>query len=1105
MKFYKEGIQQPIPVHSDSESEYNSVKPFFSSTGSCKGIDRGDSARNGSNSSCDTYRTEENSDREYLSSRTSNSRTSRIPKQDRDRIERYADKVERACKKYGITNQTIEDILSGKRSAERKQKAYQYDREECSHSDCSSDGFREEMLIYLLNEQVKLKAKLRAEKARSPKTTRRDTHVKAFTELKEMTHDEMKYINEMWERPGMLARGDDATEQYFPSCESSPKSYGSKKNPKAKQCDPVSDAMRQQKQDPVDLISHEASSLQDEIDELIGNLENTCVSVNDAHMSQNEYDCDSPQSNGHLYPNQHPYEEQNVPECENCEPEYELVKPIKVPLRPPKPELCDAQVLTDETAREHELQAYERLSRELDRRHVENERAHQTDNTRITKDGMSWEITESYLKEEERRMLQEKKRAELLMQLKKGPHVKTETLQDHYNKWIQRKAESQGHMEHDCAAKQVGEIIEPTEPENCEQTPSHAAPTTDKIQPKEDAKSVAYCRNVFRRNGGNKKSALGLNSVSGSNLSHESSRSEPINATWDRPADVPGQTDPDDAVQQNRDVYIKGTWNPRTGAIKISNDLDSPQNTDKNKMLDDYVNFLKQNPGNWSQEQEIINSGHAMEHNVHSPREDVHMKSDEGVWERHESDDEQEELDDGTDTSVSSPRSSVSSDSPRKIYERDEFYPPTTPLPMQSPYEQNEMPQRFAMGFRDPYLPHLRTAADLYSSSLTNMSLLQAPHGQMKSRETEHHHHYHYHCQDKHRRCGHKKRHSCRHKHTCSKRKQSSKKHLERKECVDVGSGIDVDEDAELLQPVGKPTIKVPPIAVNKVEANHDDGDSRPLTSMADMCVAQKQMSNESQTHSGLISSPSFGAKDKIRVQETGMPLPEDVSPVSISDIITGTQQVKSTDFVKVVTYHTPTETVEPNTSVEPEEDKLADEPRVGRDRSMVDCITCCAMQSEDAQFESLQDPMTPTTYQGSPSSRGNSIAGSATLSQIGEVPYGPRRRAEYRRQGPSENSTPAGSINNSPTRRYPHVFSRRTHSRNMESKTCISPLAKLEQLEACTQVQNANCKEICQYEYDSGVESGEQFTFRDTADESPQRDNSSPTYKTRLIYVRDS
>ncbi|EDO08671.2 hypothetical protein BBOV_III011190 [Babesia bovis T2Bo] len=714
------------------------------------------------------------------------------------------EKLEAACSKYGLTTESIEEILSGRMQS----------RELVSErSDTSSDCFREEMLIYLLKQQVKLKNQLKQQKKNMGAVTQSEyrkasydrtrdkqhTRTKRCKDLRELTKDELESFEEMMEDNSPMS-DTDATisenvhgpsrthkkiilsdiDEYamdtdlYSSQEASPavgdtrlsRQTNVPRNHRMTDC-------RLKKQSSADtVISQEADSLHNEIDQLIYNLEN-----NDIRGQPRDVNPEPVQYGVPPIPNTFVYPPNFYDFQANMEPE-EVVLPIKVPIKPPTPEVCDAEVMTNETARVREVNEYDMFERDIEDYEEELKRSHQTDYTRVGKDGISWEITESYLKEEERRMLQERKRAELLKQLNDPIGAKGPSLKDHYNKWVsQRDAKTSNVKKHNCLGVE-----------------KQATMNEENVGP-------IHIPNIFRRRREYSRE-------------RETPQSEMPRQKTDPRHDARNK-DPMNDETRFKDVYIRGTWDPKTGAIKISNALDSNQFTDKNRTLDEYINFLKQNPGNWSQE--VMDTGIKPK----PSEEDVDASSGE----------------ESPEVEVS-PEETARTDTTDSTYDRDEFHVAPGPIPSDAePDYSPGMRRKYAMGFSDYYVPPMRNHPDMYNPGMCMM-----PRGHFNMPEEPKHHHYHYYSDHRHKRCHHKRK----HKHCCSRKRR------DRVQCK--CSHEDVPKDVE------------PPAS--------DTQDATSTTPGSDS-----------------LMSTVTSTRDI-------------VTPLSVKDIVNNVLHAKSTDFVKVTTYH---------------------------------------------------------------------------------------------------------------------------------------------------------------------------------------------------------
>ncbi|CDR93758.1 hypothetical protein, conserved [Babesia bigemina] len=778
----------------------------------------------------------------------------------------------------------------------------------------------------------------------------------------------------------------------------------------------------------------------------------------------------------------------------------ELPLPIKVPTKDPKPDVMDAMVMTDQTARENELHAYERLNRELEEEAFDNQGAYQTDNTRITKDGISWEITESYLKEEERRMLLEQKRAQMLKRLKEAPYAKTQTLQDHYAKWAAKKA-SMPKPRDGRPEERVGSSKSFDKDEAFCQVPCNVI----------DPVAATCGAPIFRRTRGNSRQRQS------SNHSTDSKQTPPPRqadyqipkAPRLAPIQPPMKEAPcsGDATPSRRDIYIKGSWDPHTGALRISNDLDSSQNTDKTRILDDYVDFLKQNPGNWSREPSLDETP-LPPPMVRARAEDPPtMKPDIAKEVREAEPEPYTRRSVSATESIRSEKSltltsSSSSGSQGDLYENDEFYPPSGPLPgdfsgvgFASPAQQ----PKYAMGFSDPYMPPVRSASDLYSSSMAHLAVLNgarasstmtAPVPASNPEERSHHHHYHYHCSERrHRTCPHRRRHGCRHKHrsSCSHKKHSHAHGAASDDCEHIrehrkspcrGRSMATMTSRD-FEPAEKPMPAAERQETEMTLMSPKSKSSRSSPSFFCKSPSPRlQSSPVERSGSGIRVAapfdPCFDSSDDGK-HSSHRTEDSDEAPLSFRDIITTAGRLKSTDFVKVTMYHSPNAENDV-AEQQPAEAQAVLEPEVHVKPSG----WCCA--------ETTKAEETPAEQ---PQSDGVGLRDDATV------------RADSTRssmcRAPSPTCTAPWST--SPVR-YPHVFSRRVHVRTTNSpKVCVSPLAKLENGECpnlCKQ-PDASPLKVC---YDSEAESSEQFTFRDSRPDDSKQANAPPIFKTRVLYV---
>ncbi|GBE61083.1 hypothetical protein, conserved [Babesia ovata] len=1114
------------------------------------------------------------------------------------------DRIRQACSKYGLDSDSLQEILEGRHRSQKSDVSLSKHDQRSENGDTSPDSFRDEMLVYLLQQQLKLKAELKAQKSRgqgshaSDETPVRSSRSyqsegsarsnKSYKALEEVTPNELRQIQERWSGDNVrdqeesyatgtptkqrtrshapaTRNGDDFTPEDTYSSRGSQKSRRQQEASHAGNIEIVADEdpvyernSRRMNTDEL-VIQNEASSLHNEIEQIIDSLESSTmdqmsdgtvpVNLNEGMREPpfvpqyseqfvgpnsgnfNLYNGNQPYMNNgsNSYKNNgsdrymnngdHPYMSNGHNSYMNngnnsymhnrddpyvySDDEYygeELALPIKVPTKPPKPDVMDAMVMTDQTARENELNAYERVSRELDQEAFDNQGAYQTDNTRITKDGISWEITESYLKEEERRMLLEQKRAQLLQQLKEVPYAKTQTLQDHYAKWVAKKASMSKPGENRPEEQVGGDKSSDRNGESCHMPCNVFEP------------AVATCgANIFRRTRGNSRQRQASNHSTDSKSTPPPRRADQQTPkeTHRVPMQPPMNEPPynGDAMPNRKDIYIKGSWDPHTGALRISNDLDSSQNTDKTRILDDYVDFLKQNPGNWSRDHSLDETPVPAPMALARVEEQPIRKTDiaKEIRDKREEDPTPyvprnvsvtESV--KSEKSLTLTSSSSSAGSQGDLYENDEFYPPSGPLPGDSSGVEFTPPaqqQKYAMGFSDPYMPPVRSASDLfmppvrsasdlYSSSVAHMAMLNGARAPAnKPEEQSHHHHYHYHCSERHHRaCSHRKRHSCRHKHrsTCSHRKHShvhsgapddfehSKEH---RRSVSRGRSMATMTSRD-FEPAEKPMPMVERQEMKMAQMSPKIESGKQSPSIASRSPSPRSQSSPVQRKVSNIPiaapfGPSFGMCDDGRYSSGGTD-ESDEAPLSFRDIITNSGSLKSTDFVKVTTYHSP-EDENDVAEQQPAEPQVESEPDVHIKPS----AWCCAAttKSEDAAAEQpkadANGPPDDTTH-----------------------------RADSMCRTPSPSYTPPWST--SPLR-HPHVFSRRVHTRANSPKVCVSPLAKLENGECptlCRRHETYSCK-VC---YDSEAESSEQFTFRDNRSEDPKPANAPPIIKTRVL-----
>ncbi|ORM41585.1 uncharacterized protein BXIN_2677 [Babesia sp. Xinjiang] len=993
-------------------------------------------------------------------------------------------RIELDCNKYGLTEESIEEILSGRSRNKAKENAQVISDHISDNSDTSYDCFREEMLIYLLKQQVKLKNKLRKHMKNNDKANvetggqgkkKSSSTTKKCRDLRELSPNELQELEKLLDNKNKIEQDreslvdtptEHALENYsdqendgwqsdnmatpskfhgfshettlYSSQDATPTAANAMLSDnedmplKNKKC--AQSGKQLSSSDSV--ISQEANSLHNEIDQLINNLENTGLGNRGSNDQQACVD------NVMAPPQQNPFCDPNVNVCYPQQNEMrgyvdseELIIPIKIPVKPPKPDVMDAQVMTDETARENELHFYERFTKDMEKEDEEKKRAHQTDNTRITKNGISWEITESYLKEEERRVLQERKRAELLRKMNEPANANSKKLSDHYAQWQARKA----------AGKKDDKKTK--KPQSDQETGMECCPTCRQM-PCDATSGIPSqcCMNVFRRTRDTNKNT------------------EETPATAERPMKENDSKEPQrepsrpishekrllDNLEDGRnymDVYIKGTWDPRTGAVRISNDLDSIQSTDKNKILDDYVNFLKQNPGNWIQEQgkKLDNSPNK----AASVAEDMDAIRDIPMGTRDLGDNTLDALkscgrhnSEGSDSVASSPRSSRqtgTSDSPRRMYERDEFNLPTGPFPTE--YDDDDLTDtrrhnKYAMGFSDFYMPPFRNAADIYNSQ---MAMLNG--GRFKMTEEANHHHYHHYCMEKrHRKCHHKRK----HKHSCSKRKHKA-------EHPENGCHNGMCKTHEHCKFDRKHPMGVHCSFKEQSRQSSDPiiQDASPRNNFESRTIEKEQIPVNNYEPVGVSKIPSFGIPGDANIM-SGIKMSEMESPLSVSDIITNVEKARSTDFVKVTTYHHPLVNYNMN---------------AGKCSLVKSLVACCT--DKNSSIEGLRC-ISSSTVEGDTTAWSDSEAGS-----------------------------PLRSLKRSP--RYPRVFQRRSHSRGNSPRECVSPLRDIELCDK-NPLCNTETKEQAKVQYDSGAESGEQFTFRDM---EPDKDSMSPSiYKTRAIYV---
>lgn len=1063
-----------------------------------------------------------------------------------DHVARRRPKRNERRKKWNA-EPTVEDILTGELRLETKHKKEKHARRENVKRQGVPEELKDELLIYLLNEHMKLKAIIEEEQdsrcstpqvKKSPKGKHEE-----YRELKDLTTEDLRLKPEIWGRNFGPSSPGNSHKHVDMEAGKSPGSSKAKKG--ALSSGRLNQEKKRTKNGTNSMLS-EATLLQSELEELIDDLETT---------ERFDVGVNTPTTGFDLFGYRETPERVDAA-CSAAEEEEDwdydqMVMPVKVPIRPPMPEHCDVGVATDASARERDLHMYERLNREIDESKFEDERAHQTDNTRIANSGVSWEITESYLKNEERRMLQEKRRAELLDQLKKGPEVKSDTLQDHYNRWAQKK-------------NSFHKVIEtPTFPEKeCPQETADAKVTTDGHVNVACLKGPHGVRNVFRRN-------------TGSNSPPMSTRSEPIPASCHTPHHSHLRTALP-LTEGPQDVYIKGTWNPRTGALKISNDV---AKSDSTKILDRYVNFLKQSPGNLTQEpvdKEACKCARRQENQLDNAEfgateiEEIPIRMEEKDIEPKEQLEgmpEPEKFYDIRPPSPSeslassprsmSPRSSSSSDNPWK--QHDDEYMGFPAVPMQSPPSHNSMPGPiYALGFRDPYYPPKSPHPYTFHSSSFNASR-----NQMDQARIEHHHHYHYHRPERPKKCKSKtpvsnkeaepRKGKChKKKGTKSKKKVTCKKsgaqeelpELEEEPVVStptLGTTLDTTPVKPEPNEVGTVTsileVRNTPLSTPQFTTDEDQYkepfvaiapetmEGKPASSafpglydevvvpkpnstltMADLCYLQMQQNKDPQMKSQEIRSPRFGKE-----QEAGvLPIQEDISdgtfPVSYDDIRADNPFSKGSDLYKVTTYYAPTESIaETNSSVRAESDDTIEE---GKSNKLEKCFPffmgCCDVP-EDIRSDDIRSTdnsgYDSTVYQGSPTSQVDK-ASEATVPnheiqcdsrllypQLPNVFYRGRNRAPNSRTG------------HSPTP-YRHVFGRRCRSRNGEPKTCTSPLVKLQQSEACEQLGQTECNDMCNIYFQTNAETSDQFTFREPSENISQQDVSSPMFKTRLIYV---
>ncbi|GFE55175.1 hypothetical protein BaOVIS_025790 [Babesia ovis] len=965
--------------------------------------------------------------------------------------------LENTCVKYGLTTESIQDILSGRRQSIDGSGR---NRDQFSeNSDASCDSFRDEMLIYLLKQQIKLKNKLKVQKnmtqlnanrkdlgsictssgahpsvTKSQSVTKKVNMAKYCKNLEELGPEELECLDEMldfndnsgtedldatpsshlqesdlqWTRGDLSDVAESAQEtDLYSSQEATPWRAGGTAN-SHKIHDRVSNRnpniRKKRKSSSADsIISQEADSLHNEINELIHNLENTGLRDSTSMPQGMVHQGFPPMQQPFVtvpYGYQVPPDMYQLDAVDYEEPD-EMVLPIKVPTKPPQPEVVDAEVMTDETARMNQLNAFERFTREIEQQEQEQSMAHQTDNTRIAKDGIAWEITESYLKEEERKLLQERKRAELLRQMNEPPTSKSVALRDYYNQWVAKKE----------AAKQMGGSeehigLETSTPQRGIGGPIHKTNvfrrTRDVTRSSEDtAAEVSHPRHMT------------YPKVDASTTTHEHQR-QYIEAT--------------EEGREYKDVYIKGTWDPRTGAIKISNDIDSTQITDKPNLVD-HVNLSKQNPGNLMQENWDMDVKPAEDTLATNEELGLHLPDIGQSLNR-----ERTASDDSVGSSPKNSARSSSTDSANRLYEKDEFNLPSGPMPGDLDEEEYTPGGRrkYAMGFSDFYMPPIRNATDVYNTAMSMMN--RAP---FKVAEETKHHHYHYYNDRRHRRCHHRRK----HKHCCSKKKEKCSHHCSCSHKSATTSSVEPDGQV------------APTVLVQKHVPTPAVWQTSPRSHVDTRTMYSPRSPNNVVNSTVLPHTLQMDMTGNTRVVSTSGAASGASTPVSAGDIVTDVFKAKSTDFVKVTMYHE------------------ASDAKTER-------------QKELLVFSPTNQKLLSTMIDT------NNVLSDGSIS--------PSMRSSVYMPG------------------IPNVFKRRVNSRVGSPRTCTSPLRRIEEFDkpscCCTTPAEESKEDLEQevktepketeVEYDTGMEYGEQFTFRGSEPEVKPAESSPSMYRTRVIYV---
>ncbi|AFZ79762.1 hypothetical protein BEWA_026110 [Theileria equi strain WA] len=189
------------------------------------------------------------------------------------------------------------------------------------------------------------------------------------------------------------------------------------------------------------------------------------------------------------------------------------------------------------TPREVERKALVRLRSELDKLKEKLKYANQTDNTIVKKNSVAWEITDSLLKEEEIKKKIEEKQAELEREIARCRLSKGPTLRDYYTKWAEKR----------------GKFGKTHEGPVCTCVPQEHV----------HAQTIHFNEPPQYTNFGN------MNTHSFRIPMDESTLPTVVPIMYsdgDQVACTCGSPTPSS-------VYVRGTWNPRDGTIRISNNL----------------------------------------------------------------------------------------------------------------------------------------------------------------------------------------------------------------------------------------------------------------------------------------------------------------------------------------------------------------------------------------------------------------------------------------------------------------------------------------------------------------------------------------------------